>query len=468
MADHRIADDHYRVLGIDRAASDDGIRSAARTQLRRYRRRTGHARREVRYEAERMMEAILEAEKALLGPERRRALADASTAPPSPWPYVLGARRYGSFRALAAGLAAHPVHAREDFRSGRLMAWLKANHPDGKRIASLEQYLQGVDDRDVQLFAVVAALHPTLPPTFRGHRLSVDGLRGLAAQAWHGDEQSRATVLVVHRSRLLSHYADSAGTPRLRDLDRRWRDQVGDVHRLHPHVRSAGRPDGDAADDEAPSAQRFLDDATVELLRVLTDDDAMHELRQHALRIADTVAESGQPWLRELGDPATAPPAHLIIMCAVGARLAGQSLPPVRVAQPLVAPHVLALIAVGVIVVLASAAWQLTRPPSNPDVSPTRCWDMLLAQASSVEQADALAARLRDAGEPLARATHEWPGSAAASGTQAFVVASYELRSIALGSLPRLKSEVPPAMQSGIPPSDEERFQPTAGEHCEP
>lgn len=488
MADDRAVDDPYRVLGVDRAGSDDEIRTAARTQLRRYRRRTGHAKREVRYEAERKMEAILEAEKALLDQKGCRAYDDASAAPPSPWPYVLGGRRYGSFTELAAGLAAHPAHAHEDLRSGKLLGWLTATHPDRELITGLGQYLQRVDDVDAQLFAVVAALHPAVPPTFHGHRLSVDGLLDLARRARAGDARSRATVLAVYRSQLLPRYADSTGNPRLGELDRQWRDEVSEVRRLRWYIRSAGRPEEDPPDDEAVWARRFLDSAVVSLFCVLIDAAAMRALQQAALRHADAVTELADPRLRELGDPASASPAHLLVMSAVGRHLASVA-PPVRrtgaqmtaarttaarapatrsrVTRSRTALVVRAGVAV-VVIVVALAAWLLTRPPSNPDMSPTRCWDMLLAQASSVEQGEALAATLRDAGEPLARATDEWPGSAAASGTRAFVVASYELRSNALGSLPHLQTLVPAAMQPSISPSDGDRFQPTAEEHCEP
>jgi serine/threonine protein kinase len=156
-----------------------------------------------------------------------------------------------------------------------------------------------------ELFRVIRALDPTLPPIFKDIQIDVPALAALVVRASGGDQTAYDTLSELEREQILVA-ADRPGGPAVfAQIDAAWHREIDEYANV---VRSVSSHLRNASSLALTAAQR----ATL-LGAVLPRTPIISNLRQ-AARLAATADARACLWFTDLGRPSMASPARLLLL----------------------------------------------------------------------------------------------------------------------------------------------------------
>ena len=120
-------------------------------------------------------------------------VADPAAAGGSTQVFELEGRHYTSLKGVATALVSRWEVGRSRVAHGAVQRWVRARGDDPQLAAWFEELEGQRWDEHGRLVRVALRLHPELPPVYRGYDISLEGLRGLAAEAVRDGEDSPAS-----------------------------------------------------------------------------------------------------------------------------------------------------------------------------------------------------------------------------------------------------------------------------------
>ena len=212
---------------------------------------------------------------------------------------------YVTKEELAAAMAADWKDACDYWkrRAQELIGWLK--HDLGE--TAIGEALERIDkdprlDLDGQVLAVITALDPDRPPSFRGFALNPANLAVVADRA--GNDPTAAAILrKLHESRILQILGARSQLSR---IGQGWEQAVAEYRQLSERVNRNASP----VPDIPELAEKWL---SILLAAATPGSKVLEKLRNSAVKASSERARKCS-WFRELGNPRHASPASALLM----------------------------------------------------------------------------------------------------------------------------------------------------------